>query len=206
MAASRAPALVLGLCLAALIGCSSGLVTPGNQDKAPFDFAFTDPVADTIPPDESTPPDAGPAADLVALSGSVSADEITLVLTFDEAVAPWSEGALNSLDGIVDLDLDELASTGIADAANGGIGAEFYIDLRNPASGKVSLVNALERKFAFIPARFEGTTVTITIPRSALKVDDGEFAMTAVVGVRSRPTTDVAPGTGSYAVHAMDGS
>jgi len=206
MAPSRARALALGLVLSALVACGADLVAPGNEDKAPFDFAFTDPVADTVPPDADTPPDAGRGADLVGISGSVSADEITLILTFNEAVAPWSEGAPNSLDGVIDLDVDENVSTGIGDAATGGIGADYYLDLRDPSSGKVSLVDVLERSFVFVSARFDGTTVTITIPRSRLGGDDGEFAMTALVGVRNRPMTDVAPETGSFQAHATGGS
>ncbi|MGE0554816.1 MAG: hypothetical protein AB7R55_15410 [Gemmatimonadales bacterium] len=206
MAPSRGRGLALGLSLSALVACSSDLVAPGKEDKAPFDFAFTDPVADTLPPDASTPEGAGRGADLVGISGSVSADEVTLILTFNEAVAPWSEGAPNSLDGVIDLDVDENLTTGIGDAATGGIGADYYLDLRDASSGTVSLVDVLERSFVFVPARFEGTTVTITVPRSRLGGDDGEFAMTALVGVRSRPVTDVAPETGSYQAHATGGS
>jgi len=190
----------LGAALAALaIGCGSGtaLTDPGT----PFDFAFDDPAGDTLPPPAEPPADLPPPIDLVAVSGSVTPDQVTIVLEFVDPVSPWSAHAPNSLDGFVDLDTDESSLTGLASAGNTGIGADYYVDLRDAESGHVALVDFAGRSFVFVPATFQDKKVTIVIPRTALGDDDGQFLMSLVVGTRGQAITDVAPDHGSYAVH-----
>lgn len=192
-----------------LAACGAAPTEPG-ADKAPFDFEFADPAADTIPPRAGTPADAPPGADLVQVRGRVERDHIVLVLQFGEPVVPWSRGAANSLDGFLDLDLDESAATGTPGAGGAagsapGLGAEFYLDLRDPRAGRMVLIEPAARRFVLVPARFEGTSVTIEIPRAELGNDDGEFRMGVVIGVPGRPITDVAPNSGNYAVHQPAG-
>lgn len=189
--------------LAALsLGCGgspTGPVTPGT----PFDFAFDDPAGDTLAPPAGAPPTLPPPIDLIAVRGSVTADQVTITLQLADAVSPWSAQVPSSLDGFVDLDLDENAATGIRGAAgaSAGIGAELYVDLRDPQPDRVALVDTIKRSFILVPVRFEGATVTVEIPRSALGDDDGQFTMSVVVGVNGQAITDVGPGQGAYPVH-----
>ncbi len=185
-------------------GCGGGPTGPGTP-FAPFDFAFSDPQGDTLPPGPGLPDEAPAAIDVVAVRGRVEQDRIVLTLEFAGPVAPWSAGASNSLDGFVDFDLDQSSTTGIPGAGTAvgsvpGLGVEFYLDLRDPRSGKVALVEPAGRRFALVSARFGGPTVTIEIPRRELGSDDGQFRMGLVVGVPGRPITDVAPNTGNYTV------
>src|SRR5690349_5561942 len=69
--------LGLGLCCAA---CGSTPTAPIG-DRAPYDFSFDDPAGDTLAV-VTLPPDAGPAVDLVKVSGHVASDVITLNLDF----------------------------------------------------------------------------------------------------------------------------
>lgn len=196
-------AVWLGL-MALATGCGGGPTGPGST-FTPFDFTFVDPAGDTLTPTPGLP-DGGPAAvDLLAVSGRVEQKRIVLNLEFASPVAPWSAGAPNSLDGFVDLDLDQSSATGLPGAGTAvgsapNLGAEFYLDLRNPRSGRVALVEPARHRFVLVPARFAGPAVTIEIPRGELGSDDGQFRLGLVVGAPGRPITDVAPNTGNYAV------
>ena len=186
--------------LAALaLGCGSpaALTDPGS----PFDFAFDDPAGDTVAPPADAPADLPPPIDLVAITGSVTPDRVTIVLTFVDPVSPWSAHLPSSLDGFLDLDTDESASTGLTSAGGTGLGADYYLDLRDLKPGQLALVNYAARSFGYVPVTFAGNTVTIEILRSDLGDDDGQFLMSLVVGVEGQPITDVAPDQGGYAVH-----
>jgi hypothetical protein len=192
--------LALGVCCAA---CGSTPTAPIN-DRAPFDFSGDDPVGDTVAV-TPLPPGAGPAVDLVAVSGHVGTDAITLNLDFAQPIAFWSAQAANSLDGFVDFDLDQNASTGVADAAQsaGGsfdLGVELYLDLRDNGLGQIALVDAVKKSFVTVPATISGTRLTITIARTLLGTDDGQFDLGVLIGDRDRPVTDFGPDTGHYTV------
>jgi hypothetical protein len=195
----------MGACLVALLlGCGGGPAAPDDV-TTPFDFSFTDPAGDTLPLPSGTTP--GPAAvDLVAVTGESGGERLRIVLEFGAAIAPWSAAAANSLDGFVDLDLDEQAASGIRGAAEEAgrqplIGVEYYVDLRDAAPHRVALVRTNTRTYTMVPVRFESDRATIEIPRDALGADDGQFLLSIVVGSRGRPITDIAPDTRNYAVH-----
>jgi hypothetical protein len=189
-------------------GCGGGPTAP-DVDRAPFEFEFADPAGDTLATPPAAPPAGARAPDLVRVSGRVERGTIRFVLEFAEPVAPWSARAPNSLDGFLDIDLDENALTGIAGAGAGAggdpdLGAEFYVDLRDPQGGRMALIEPARRRFVLIPARFEGSRVTIEIPRGELGPDDGQFHFALVVGLPGRPVTDVAPNTGHFAARHPD--
>lgn len=163
-------------------------------------FSFTDPAGDRLVGDD----DIG-SPDIVQVSGSYDAEGLVLVLTFDAAVVPWSENQLNSLDGFVDFDLDESTATGIPAAgdgygANAGLGADYFLNLRDVGGTQMSLMRADGKQFSIVSARFEGRTVTVEVPRSALGNDEGGLRMSVVVGHPGSPATDLAPNEGHFTV------
>ena len=189
---------------AILAACGGNPAGPVNEPA--YDFSFADPAGDTT---EFTEPDVVPKGiDLVKVSGSVDPDEVRLTLEFAEPVSPWSAGTDTALDGFVDFDADENRSTGIRDAGEeaGGsfeLGADFYLDLRDNGSGRMALVDAAKRTFSWVKAAFNGTTVEVTIPRSALVIGtdaDNRFFLGVMVTTKGRPVTDVAPNESHYLV------
>jgi hypothetical protein len=192
--------LGLGLCCAA---CGSTPTAPIN-DRAPFDFSFDDVQGDTLAV-TPLPPDAGPAVDLIKVSGHVAADVITLDLDFAQPIAFWSARAPNSLDGFADFDLDQNQSTGIPDAAQaaGGsfdLGVEFYLDLRDNGRGQIALVDATKKSFVSVPATISGSRLSVTIDRTLFGTNDGQFDLGVLIGDRDRAVTDFGPDTGHYSV------
>lgn len=166
----------------------------------PAAYSFSDPVNDRIAGDAGIG-----APDIVRVSGSYDADALTIVLTFESAVVPWSANQLNSLDGFVDLDVDENAATGIPAAADefggrAGMGAEYYLSLRDVGGTQVTLVNVGSKQFTGVPALFEGRSVTIRVPRPALADDDGRLRMAVVAGHPATPATDFAPNEGHWTI------
>jgi hypothetical protein len=171
----------------------------GGPTESPYSFAFTDAAGDTVTTAGPTDPKA---VDLVGVSGDVDDEEIHLVLTFAEAVAPWSEQAANSLDGFVYFDLDQ-ASTGLVDVPR-GMGIDSYLDLRDDGDGHLALVGVLNEIITLVPVSFDGAALTVTIPRSALRTPadaDNRFFLAVEVGVRGRAAaTDLGPDTDHYSL------
>jgi hypothetical protein len=190
---------VLGLALG--LGACGGSAATGPEDRAPFDFSFDDPRGDTAAV-SPLPAGAGHAIDLIKVSGSVSADKVTLILEFAEPIVRWSAGAPNSLDGFVDFDVDHSSATGGGDAAEGqfGLGADRYLDLRDNGMGRMGLVDPIAKKFVTVPFELDGTRLTIEIDRDAFGINDGTFNLGVLIGDRDRPRTDFGPDTGHYTV------
>ena len=114
--------------------------------------------------------------------------------------------AAGSVDGFIDLDLDENSATGIPGAAEefGGsapLGAEFYVSLRDVEPGYVALIDVATYDFRIAPATWSGSTMRVTLPRTRLADEDGQFRMSVVVGHPELPATDFAPSEGFYTVH-----
>ncbi|HEU4564886.1 MAG TPA: hypothetical protein VFS05_09575 [Gemmatimonadaceae bacterium] len=193
----------LVIAAALLLAACSRKEVAGPEFEA-FDFSFSDAAADTLPHDGTAP---GGALDVVSVSGSVDDINLQLVLTFAAPVAFWSAAQPNSIDGFLDLDLDENATTGIPAAVNeyGGsasIGAEYYLSLRDVQPGRIALVSPTSEPVTYrlVSATVSGNTMHVIIPRTMLSDPDGAFRLAAVVGNPARPATDFAPSEGYYAV------
>ncbi|MFL5576997.1 MAG: hypothetical protein ACJ79S_13610 [Gemmatimonadaceae bacterium] len=190
-------ALVLATVAAA---CSADRGTGPGGGSA---FAFDDAVADTLAASEPT---TVRAIDATRVAGRVTDDTIEIVLTFREPVATWTDSVANSLDGFVDIDVDENRATGIpADIDEEGLGSaemgsDYYVSLRDDGAGHVALVDPATGSANSIPATFSGSTVTIRVPLALVGRDDGNFTMAAVIGNGDRPT-DLLPNGGHYTVH-----
>lgn len=180
-------------------GCGSSPAGPGNE--APFAFAFTDPAGDTVA--ATLNPGSAPGIDLVAVSGSLTSTELSLTLEFEGPVTPWTDGALNGLDGFVSFDVDQNPNTGFADQAR-NLGVDFYLDLRDNGFGRVAVVDQVKRRFVVIPATFDGTRFSVTIPRSAIALStDTASDLTFVIDLSARdrsPVVDLAPNTGAFQI------
>jgi hypothetical protein len=136
----------------------------------------------------------------------VDAASLVVELTFSTPVLPWSAQATGSVDGFVDIDLDQNSETGVPGAAGefGGsapLGAEYYLSLRDLQAGSsVSLVRVSDYTFRPVPATWRGNVLRVTIPRVLLQNDDGALRLSAVVGHPQDPATDFAPSAGYYTV------
>lgn len=190
--------------MAALTACS-GERAAGPPPFVAYDFSVTDASADTLAHGAAS---AYPSLDVTAISGSVTASSVVIRLTFTQPVAPWSAQSAGSVDGFVDFDVDENSATGIPGAASeyGGsapLGADYYLSLRDVSAGHVTLRMAASASASFqpVPATWSGSTLEITIPRSMLPDQDGQFRLSAVVGNADLPATDFAPSDGYYTIH-----
>jgi hypothetical protein len=163
-------------------------------------FSFPDPLGDLLPgADELVAPD------LTGLSGTVGTDSLTLRLSFARPVARYSANASNSLDGVIELDMDGSAGTGDRSIIEGlggapGIGVDFYVLLRDDeAPDAVTLVNATTGSRTRVGATFTSTSVTVRLRRADVADADGRFRVATVVGTRAAPT-DIAPAAGAFRV------
>ena len=197
-------ASVAAVLVASAAACMSAeRVSEPGLDFEAFGFSFADPANDTLSHETSS---SRVARDLLGVSGTVDGASLTITLTFSTTVAPWSQQAAASVDGFIDLDLDERSDTGIPGAAGefGGsapLGAEYYVSLRDVEPGYVALIDVATYQHRIAPATWSGSTMSITLPRSRLGDADGQFRLSVVVGHPELPATDFAPSDGFYTVH-----
>lgn len=202
------PSFPRPLAALALVAIASTLACGAERvPVAPFEafsYAFTDAEGDTLANAATLPQRA---LDVTGISGSVDASSIVVELRFSTPVRPWSEQATGSVDGFVDMDIDNDAATGIPGAAAefGGsapLGAEYYLSLRDEIGPgrSVGLVRVADYSFRPVAATWEGNVMRVTIPRAAMQDDDGTMRLSVVVGHPQDPATDFAPSSGYYVV------
>ena len=195
---TRRPAILAAALLALSVACGD---STAPRPFGSYDFSFDDPAADTLPNGDGT---TALALDVTGVNGTVDATDVVLTLTFTAPIAPWSAAQPNSVDGFLDLDLDQNSATGIPGAAEeyGGsapLGAEYYLSLREVSAGSIALVNPATSSYRAVAASVSGNTMRIVIPRRHLNDADGQFRLSLVVGTPGRPATDFAPNAGYYA-------
>src|SRR5262245_45007072 len=99
----------LSLAVLLLASCSSSDPTAPGGPSSDFQFSFADPVGDTLPP----PPNVFQRAlDVQELRVGLTQDSILVRVVFTRPISMWSALALNSIDGFIDFDFDDNASTG----------------------------------------------------------------------------------------------
>jgi hypothetical protein len=196
----------------ALAGATSGSVTVAAGDTATITLSATcaaigygsagtvanDPAADTLPNQASS----NRSHDLVQMTTRYATDWLILVMRFTQPVGSVGFGSSAGLNGAVDLDVDENASTGAPPAANsfGGsasMGSDYRIDLFQSGSGVARLLRAQggDTTAQLAPMSIEGDSVVVKIPLAKLGGDDGRLSISAVYGTGDRPT-DIAPNSG----------
>lgn len=202
MPPTRRTAPALALLLAAIVACSGEHEPVATFD--PYAYSFGDAAGDTLANAQAL---GQRSLDVTGVAGSVDAVNLVLELTFATPVQPWSAQGAGSVDGFVDIDVDQRSETGIPGAAAeyGGsapLGAEYYLSLRDThAPGTaVGLVRTGDYSAVSVPATWSGNVTRVTIPRRLLRDDDGQFRISVVVGHPEKPATDFAPSTGFYVV------
>jgi hypothetical protein len=102
----------------AVAACAVLLVACGGEPTGPvgraptgggFQYAYSDPVGDTLPPPTNI---FNRALDVESLDVGLTADSIFVRISFTSPISRWSDGALNSIDGYVDFDVDDNPVTG----------------------------------------------------------------------------------------------
>ncbi len=169
-------------------------------------FPFTDPAADTVTP---APNNAPKAIDVLGLTGTYTATDLTMVIRFAGAVQGADANAANSATGWIEIDADEDATTGFPAfinyfGGNSSLGIDYFIDLFTANAGQMyAYFGLVDDNTGFlsdsvlIPAVFSGDSLKLVLPMSATS-GDGKFKFAVLVGTTDRPT-DLVPSLGSLA-------
>jgi hypothetical protein len=196
-----------------LAGASSGSLTVAGGDTATITSTATcaaigygdagtvatDAAADTLPNSSGS---TNPSHDLLQATTRYATDWLILVMRFTRPVGTVGSGSPAGLQGVVDFDVDENASTGAPPLINsfGGSasqGSDYRIDFfsSNATSGRLLRAGAGDSTTHLVPLALEGDSVVVKIPLAKLGPDDGRLSITAVFGTVDRPT-DIAPNSG----------
>ena len=194
--------LIVAVLFLTLASCSpepTGLAGPSST----YQFSFTDPVGDTMPP----PPNVFQRAlDVEALRVGLTSDSIFVRVEFTGSISPWSSQSLNSIDGFIDFDFDDNPSTGYLSATQefGGVdaqmGVEAYNSLRDDGQGHLLRRDGQAEDWRHVDVEFGGNSFVIRFARSDVGESDGVFRVSAMVGGTGRWITDLVPGAGHFRV------
>ena len=165
---------------------------------------FFDPVGDTFAPPGVL------AIDLTSAQATFGGGNITFLLTFAGSIAAPSSGLSNGVGGIIDLDTDQNAATGVSSfqelvgpAPDPALGVEFYLDLFSESlhAGRVDVVSQFFVTQGTAPIVYGPDFLRITVPLTLIGRDDGRLNYGVTVGTLSDPT-DEAPNGVQPAVSA----
>jgi len=191
-------------CLAfALVAC--GDATGPGSAGVHFQYTFTDPVGDTMPPSPNT---FARALDATTARVGMTEDSIFVRFEFTNDIAPWSSGQLNAIDGFVDFDVDDNAATGYPAAVEefghitADMGVEAYVSLRDDGQGHVMRRDGQAPDFRPIVIEFEARSFTLRLARTDIGEVDGVFRMSAMIGGTGRWISDNVPSNGHFRVVA----
>src|SRR5688500_1491456 len=136
------------------------------------------------------------------MTSRYAADWLILVMRFTRPVGAVGSSTQAGLQGAMDLDVDENASTGAPPLINsfGGsasMGSDYRLDLFGSTASTARILRAQGRDTTahFAPLSSEGDSVVVKIPLAKLGGDDGRMTISAVLGTFDRPT-DIAPNSG----------
>jgi hypothetical protein len=191
------------LVLAAALGCGGGADDIAAPQRG--QFALSDPLGDTLASTFAT----AQAHDVLNFRATPEGASLVVWVHFAHDVAPFSSGGRNGVLGIMDLDVDGDAATGaepLADRFGGtaGIGAEWSLFLEDSvvAAGdhRVAIVSVATQEVFWVPASFDGATVTARVPLAMLRAQPGaRIRMVGVVGSVER-ASDIFPNEGSIEI------
>jgi hypothetical protein len=203
----------------ALSGATSGSFTLAVSDTVTLNAQATctavgmgtvgvtavDPAADTLSVSSLVLP---AAHDIVGMTARYASGWVILVLRLaSPAVAPGT-GAARALFGVIDLDIDENAATGIIPLMNafGGAaaqGSDYYVSFFAGDSASAELFKTTGLGLGSVGrvrATYDADSVIVKIPLNKIGGDDGNISVTMIVGTQDRPT-DYAPNTGVITAH-----
>ena len=146
--------------------------------------------------------------DLTALTIARDPAGITAMLDFSRDVVAPTSGDPSALVALVDLDLDQNASTGSVatadlyrqDGQTTALGVDARINLAAPdEEGAVAVSDDVGRETGRVTPSYAGHRITIRVPKSLLGNDDGFVSAAAIVGVVGS-VTDFIPNVGHLAL------
>ena len=170
-----------------------------------FQYSFSDPVGDTMPPPANV---FQRALDVRALDVGLTADSIFVRVDFTATISRWSLMALNSIDGFVDFDFDDDPGTGYPAATqefgsvDAQMGVESYISLRDDGNGHVLRRDGQADQWAHVNVVFGERSVTMSFARADVGETDGVFRVSAMIGGTNRWITDLVPASGHHRINA----
>lgn len=170
-----------------------------------FQYSFSDPVGDTLPPPANV---FQRALDVRALAVGLTDDSILVRVDFTGPISRWSQMALNSIDGFIDFDVDDDAGTGYPaatqefGAVDAQMGVESYISLRDDGNGHMLRRDGQSDEWANVNVSFGERSVTIKLARADVGETDGVFRVSAMIGGTNRWITDLVPASGHHRVSA----
>ena len=196
---------VMPLGAAVLMSC--GGEPTGPLGRAPtgsdFQYAYSDPVGDTLPPPQNI---FNRALDVEGVDVGVTTDSVFVRIELTSPISRWSDGALNSIDGYVDFDVDDNATTGFPAATeefgsvNAQMGVETYVSLRDDGAGHLFRRVGTTDEWREVRVEFSSRSLTIRMSRAELGETDGAFRISAMIGGTNREITDLVPNAGHYRV------
>lgn len=158
---------------------------------------ITDPLGDDVTSPEN------PIVDIASVDGGSDGMSVTIKVDFSP------DTVMSQVVGIIDLDTDQNAATGIPANANGFLGAtqdlgvDYMLSLfALPGGGPVDVMNATTGEtMGTVPAVFNGQSLSITVPLAMLGNDDGNMNVGMILGNFPQPT-DAAPNAGHGTITA----
>jgi hypothetical protein len=170
---------------------------------AVFQRTFSDPVGDTIAPGANV---FARALDVKTIRVGMTAESLFIRYEFTQPISFWSTGGTESIDGFVDLDLDDNAATGGRSAVDeygygtANLGADYYVSLRDDRSGHLRMLDFATRTWHPLGITIAANGFTLRIRRSELGESDGVLSLSALVGGQLRLATDAVPNQGHFRV------
>jgi hypothetical protein len=192
-------------CVVLLLAC--GEEPTGPIGRAPtgasFQFTYADPVGDTLPPPTNV---FNRALAVEGLDVGLTADSIFVRIEFTSPISRWSDGALNSIDGFVDFDVDDDPVTGFPAASEefgevtAQMGVETYVSLRDDGAGHMLRRIGETDEWREVRVEFSSRSLIIRLARADVGETDGAFRVSAMIGGTNRLITDLVPNGGHYRV------
>jgi hypothetical protein len=192
-------------CAVLLVAC--GGAPTGPLALAPtgggFQYAYSDPVGDTLPPATNI---FNRALDVEGVDVGLTAESIFVRIAFTSPISRWSDGELNSIDGYIDFDVDDNPGTGFPAATEefGGVsaqmGVETYVSLRDDGAGRMQRRIGETDEWRDVRVEFSSRSLTIRLGRADVGEADGAFRVSAMIGGTNRLVTDLVPNSGHYRV------
>lgn len=189
--------LALGIIgLAGLTVACDGAKDPSAPQS--LSAAVDDPAGDTY----STGASTGVLPDVVRFEASRVDTVLVVRIQFGSPMAPTARGGSNVVTGYVDIDADQNGGTGTqpatdvyrpAGSGSTGMSDEYLLSLWSEGQGRYEIWRTSDGAVTgtLLPL-FNGNTLEMRIPLSALGGDDGHVNLAAVVGTLAEPT-DIVP-------------
>ena len=187
---------------AILAACGSEPTAPGEMTSG-FQYQFSDPVGDTLPPPANV---FQRALDVARFDVGLTTDSIFLRVSFTGPISRWSQMAPNSIDGFIDFDFDDDPGTGYPaatqefGAVDAQMGVESFISLRDDGNGHLLRRDGLAAEWRNVDVTFEERGLTIRLARADVGETDGTFRVSAMIGGTNRWITDLVPGNSHFRV------